>query len=136
MAQIKWRRCRGWCQTADDELIRTCNFITSIGDLLTLFEFQCLEYQVFILLSSLCWEVFIITVIFFKLTLIFLASLFCCSLLCLFLCLRCLCITRIEIYQVGCKESLHQLNKVVKSVSTVRKWIPYLKSIKVSKVLQ
>ena len=68
------------------------------------------------------------------LALIFFGKPFCCSLLCLFLCHRCLCITGIEIYQVDCKESLHQLNKVVKSVCTVSKWIPYLKNSKVSNV--
>ena len=51
-------------------------FITSIGELLNLFEFHCLEYKVFFLLNSHCGVVFIITVFyFFLLTLIFLKSL-------------------------------------------------------------
>ena len=39
--------------------------ITSVGDLLTLFEFRFLEFQVFFLLSSLYWAVFIFTVSFY-----------------------------------------------------------------------
>ena len=39
--------------------------------------------------------------------------------LCLFLFHRCFCTTGIDIYQVDCKELVHQLNKVVKSVYTL-----------------
>ena len=137
MARIKWCCCRGWCQTTDDELIVLVILITSVGDLLNLFELHCLEYQVsfysavtaglFLSLQSFVFFFIINTNLFGKP--------FCCSLLCLFLCHRCLCITRIEIYQVDCKESVHQLNKVVKSVCTVSKWILYLRNNKVNKQL-
>ena len=36
--------------------------------------------------------------------------------------------------QVDCKESVHQLNKVVKSVYIMKIWILYLKNNKVSRV--
>ena len=54
--------------------------------------------------------------------------------MCLKFCNRCLCTSGIETLQVDYSESVHQLNKVVKSVYTVKTWSPYLKNNKVSKV--
>ena len=78
MARIKWCCCRGWCQTTDDELIVLVILITSVGDLLNLFELHCLEYQVSFY-SAVTAGLFLSLqsfVFFLLLTLIFLASLF------------------------------------------------------------
>ena len=52
MARIKWRRCRGWCQTTDDELISSLEYQVSFYSAVTAGLFLSLQSFVFFIINT------------------------------------------------------------------------------------
>ena len=73
-------------------------YIISIGDLLNIFEFHCLEYQVFFYSAVFAGQFLSLQSFYYLANTNLFGKLCSCSLLCFFLCHGCLCILGIEEY--------------------------------------